>query len=446
MGYNALDGSASPGKRMLEPFSPKQLEFIVNAHGKWNMAHGSVRCGKTVCATFLFMLWADECPDSQIYIVGHTFDTAYRNIVRLLMESEVLKIWRPFLTWSGKKLHFVDSQGRSKVITVLGAKDEGAIGNFQGDTHSLTMCDEITLYPESIIDMIDSRLSMSHSKAIATMNPTHPTHKVKQWIDKGLNGDANYYSLHFTLDDNPYVPDDYKQRLRDSSSGVFYKRNYLGLWCLAEGAIFDFFDKKIHVVTRAPVAAEYYIAGIDYGTSNAFACVLIGVSTGKYTQSGKQLWVEDEYYWNPAKTHRQKVNSELADDVQKFLEPYGVKQLYIDPSAEAFQLELSRRGMHPVHANNDVFNGIQKLATELRNGVVVIKQQCTNLIREIESYVWDKKASEKGEDKPVKKDDHAVDALRYAIASHKVNIYDPYKQTEMQREWNMNKYNVTRNN
>jgi len=214
---------------MIDPFSPKQIEFIINAKAKWNLAHGSVRCGKTVCATFLFMMLADECPDSQIYIVGHTFDTAYRNIIRLLMESETLKVWRPFLTWSGKKLHFVDSQGRSKVITVLGAKDEGAIGNFQGDTHSLTMCDEITLYPESIIDMIDSRLSLPHSKAIATMNPTFPTHKVKQWIDKGLEGDANYYSLHFTLDDNPYVPDDYKLRLRDSSSGVFYKRNYLGL-------------------------------------------------------------------------------------------------------------------------------------------------------------------------------------------------------------------------
>ena len=200
---------------MTDPLSPKQVQYVKNANAKWNMAHGSVRCGKTVGTVFRFLTDCISCPDSKIYIVGHTFDTAYRNVVRLIMESEELSLFRPFCAWSGKKLYF-----RDKVITVLGAKDEGAIGNFQGDTHSLTYCDEITLYPESIIDMIDTRLSCVHSKAHATMNPAQPTHKVKGWIDRADAGDKNYYSLHFTLDDNPYVPTDYKQRIRDSLSGV----------------------------------------------------------------------------------------------------------------------------------------------------------------------------------------------------------------------------------
>jgi hypothetical protein len=213
---------------MHEPFSKKQLEFIDKSTAKWNLAYGSVRSGKTVVNTFRFMQAATECPDSKIYIVGHTFDTAYRNVIRLIMESKELSIFRPFCTWSGKKLYFMD-----KVITVLGAKDEGAIGNFQGDTHSLTYCDEITLYPESIIDMIDTRLSQPHSMGFATMNPSYPKHKVNQWIEKGKAGDPNYYSLHFRLEDNPYVDDEYKMRIKNSLSGVFYKRNYLGMWCLA---------------------------------------------------------------------------------------------------------------------------------------------------------------------------------------------------------------------
>ncbi|HKX20468.1 MAG TPA: hypothetical protein VJM74_02230, partial [Nitrososphaeraceae archaeon] len=142
---------------MSDPLSPKQIEFIGNSNKKWNLAHGSVRSGKTVGTLFRFMHAVDRCPDSKIYIVGRTFDTAYRNIVRLLMESDELSIFRPSCSWSGKKLHYKD-----KTITILGAKDEGAIGNFQGDTHSLTYCDEMTLYPESIIDMIDTRLSKPH--------------------------------------------------------------------------------------------------------------------------------------------------------------------------------------------------------------------------------------------------------------------------------------------
>jgi PBSX family phage terminase large subunit len=405
-----------------DAFSPKQLEFIKCCTKKWNLAHGSVRTGKTVCTVFAFMHAVYNCPDSQIYIVGHTFDTAYRNVVRMLMESPEMAIFRPFCTWSGKKLYF-----RDKVITVLGAKDEGAIGNFQGLTISLVYCDEMTLYPESIIDMIDSRLSLPHSRGFAAMNPSHPKHKVKQWIDRSTQGDPNYYSLHFTLKDTPYVDEDYKNRIRDSSTGIFHKRNYLGLWCLAEGAIFDFFDPKIYVKSKPPAAAEYWVAGIDYGASNPFACLLIGVSTGKYTQTGKVMWVEKEYYWDHKKKERQKTNSELAEDVQEFLQDYDVKQIYIDPSAASFKTELRKRGMHTVDANNDVENGIFTMTSEMRRGALLICAGCKNLIREVESYVWDSKSAEKGYDEPMKRDDHAIDALRYVVASHKIVTYDPYK-------------------
>lgn len=401
-------------------FSPRQLEYIKNATAKWNIAHGPVRSGKTVGSIFRFLTDAIACPDSAIYIVGHTFDTAYRNVVRKIMESQEFEMFRPFCTWSGKKLYF-----RDKVITVLGAKDEGAIGNFQGDTHSLTYCDEITLYPESIIDMIDTRLSCAHSKAHATCNPSFPTHKVKEWIDKAKEGDKNYYEIQITLDDNPYVPEDYKNRIRNSLSGVFYKRNYLGLWCLAEGAIFDFFDRKLHCTTKPP-AAEYYIAGIDYGASNPFACLLIGVSTGRYTQTGKHLWVEDEYYWDPKARERGKTNSEFAQDVQAFLSDYNVRNIYIDPSAAAFKREMQRLQMPTIDANNEVLDGITMVTSEMRKGNLTVRPNCKNLIKEIESYVWDKKASERGDDKPIKSGDHAVDALRYAIATHKVAVYNPY--------------------
>jgi len=424
----------------MQPLAPKQLEFILKANAKWNLAHGSVRCGKTVGSTFAFMHHVHKCPDSQIFMVGHSSETIYQNVIRLILESEQLSIFRPFCTWfAGKRqLKYMD-----KTICCLGAKDEGAIGQFQGKTMSLVLCDEMTLYPESIIDMIDTRLSMPHSKGFATMNPAHPTHKLKQWIDKAEEGDKNYYALHFTLDDNPFVDDEYKRRIRDSTSGVFYKRNYLGLWCLAEGAIFDFFDRAVHVVNKPPATAEYWIAGIDYGVSNAFACVLIGVHTGIQNQTGKRLWVEKEYYWDCKKTHRQKINSEFADDIQNFLEPYGVRNIYIDPSALAMKLELQRRGMHVIAADNDVYNGIQIMTTEMGKGNLYVCKDCPNLIKEIEGYVWDSKKSAQGDDAPVKKGDHAIDALRYCMATHKVATYQPYK-TNNSNEYIANRFHPGR--
>ena len=424
---------------MQNPLSEKQLEFIVNSTRHWNLAHGAVSTGKTVCTLFRFMQAVNDCPDSQIFMVGHSSDTIYQNAIRLLLEADELSLFRPFCTWfSGKRqLKF-----RDKTIQTLGAKDEGAIGKFQGLSASLMYCDEMTLYPEVIIDMIDTRLRKPHSMGFAAMNPSHPNHKCKQWIDKAVEGDKNYYQLHFVLDDNPFIPEDYKERVRNSASGLFYKRNVLGLWVMAQGAIFDFFDKKIHVVKKPPRAADYWIAGIDYGASNPFCCLLIVVCTGQHTQTGKQLWVEKEFYWDHMKK-RPKVNSELADDVCEFLEPYAVRNIYMDPSAESFQRELERRGRHVTHANNDVANGIQKMCDDVRNGICVICDECTNLIKEIEGYVWDPREAKKGYDEPLKENDHAIDALRYALMTHKVSSYDDVKQKHNPQQYYQNRFQPT---
>jgi PBSX family phage terminase large subunit len=420
---------------MRPPLAPKQLEFIANSTAKWNFAHGSVRSGKTIGTLFRFMQAVNDCPDSDIYMIGHTSKTIYRNVIKLLFEDPTLMVFRPFCSWSGGNKN--ELTFRDKKIHALGAKDEGAVGLIQGLTASLVYCDEMTLYPQSVIEMINSRLSRSHSMGFAAMNPSHPSHIIKQWIDLGLAGDKNYYSLHFNVEDNPFLDADYINMLRNSSSGIFYKRNYLGQWCLASGSIFDFFDRSVYVKPRPPKNAEYWIAGCDVGVTNNFACVLIGVSTGKYDQAGVCRWVEDEYVWDSVKQERQKTMSEYADAVQKFIEPYNVKQLYIDPSAAAFKVELRKRGISCVDANNDVVEGINFTTSEMKKGNLFVCQNCPNTIREIESYVWDPKKAEKGEDAPLKKDDHCLDAMRYAVYTHKVASYDYQEHNKRQQDyWN----------
>ena len=413
--------------------SKKQLEFVLKSTARWNIAHGSVSSGKTVGSIFRFMQAVDNCPDSQIWMIGHTSSTIYDNVVRLILEPKTnaedpLRFFRPYCTWKkgDRELIYKD-----KTISTVGAKDSGAIGAIQGKTMSLAYCDEMTLYPDSIIDMIDTRLRNPHSQGFATMNPSYPTHKIKGWIDKAIEGDRNYYQLHFTLEDNPYLDESYKSRIKNSLSGVFYKRNYLGEWCLAEGSIFDFFDRSIYVVPRPPRAADYWVVGIDYGTNNAFAAVLIGVNCGKYTQTKPMLWVEKEYYWDSKKTQRQKTSSEFAEDIKKWLEPYSIKSIYVDPSAAHFKLDLQRMGMHPVNADNDVSNGIVKMTSDMKAGRLFICSECVNLIREIEGYVWHPKCKEKGEDEPLKQNDHAIDALRYAVLTHKPASFD---QEEYKRQ------------
>jgi len=62
-----------------------------------------------------------------------------------------------------------------------------------------------------------------------------------------------------------------------------------------------------------------------------------------------------------------------------------------------------------------VLDGIRLVSTLLAAGKLKVHRSCQALITELPAYVWDDQAALKGEDKPVKIDDHGVDALRYGI-------------------------------
>ena len=90
--------------------------------------------------------------------------------------------------------------------------------------------------------------------------------------------------------------------------------------------------------------------------------------------------------------------------------------IIVDPSAASFIQELRSRGWVVKPADNEVLDGIRKLSTMYARGAVKInRNQCKGLIAENQSYVWDDKAAERGEEKPVKQQDHGPDALRYRI-------------------------------
>lgn len=381
--------------------SDKQKKFIYESTAKINIAHGSVRSGKTHASLIRFIELVQQSPDNKIIMIGNSFGAIRENAVKFLTDDML----RGYSIWKGNKLIIGD-----KEIRVIGAHDEGSVRAIQGNTHSLAYVDELTTIPYNFVDMLTTRLSAPWSKMIATCNPNSPVHPVKtNLIDCG---DPEYcYSLHFNIDDNPGLSEKSKEDLKTKYSGLFYKRYILGEWVAAEGAIYADFSRQSHVVERAPHFADNYFCGVDYGIHNAFAAVLIGQSN---THS-PHMWVEKEFYWDSKKTYRQKLNSELADDLQNFLEGYNVRGLYLDPSASSFEIELKRRGMRVLQAENDVYAGITFVANLISNHELKVVSSCTNLIGEIEQYVWDAKRAERGDEAPVKHNDHACDALRYAL-------------------------------
>ena len=62
-----------------------------------------------------------------------------------------------------------------------------------------------------------------------------------------------------------------------------------------------------------------------------------------------------------------------------------------------------------------MLDGIRAVATLLAQKNIMINRSCVGLKAEMQSYAWDEKAAERGEEKPVKQMDHGLDALRYFV-------------------------------
>lgn len=386
------------------PLSDKQLVSYVESNARLNIWEGSVRSGKSYISIIRFVKELREGAPGHAMIIGPTRDSIQRNILVPMCDFLHIPIPTP-------KTMQMNLFGR--IIYFVGANDERAQRKIQGSTLAIAYVDEMSLIPYGFIKMLQSRLSISGARLFATTNPDNPFHWLKTEFFENESLDLIRWS--FRIEDNPSLDEAYVTALKNEYSGLWYKRYIEGQWVLAEGTVYDFFDESDHVISYPSKRGEYYIVGVDYGTTNPTAFVLIGYNPNHYPN----IWLEREYFYDSRKEGRQKTDTEYAEDLKAFVSGCNVQAIYLDPSAASFRAELIHQGIHDVmDADNDVINGIRFVSQLLSNGTFKICAKCSNIIREFGTYVWDTKASEKGEDKPLKKHDHGLDALRYGLYTH----------------------------
>lgn len=385
-------------------FSPKQIKSYKESNARINIWEGAVRSGKTFISLWRFVKELMHGPEGEYALICKTYDAFKRNTFPQLVHM----IGGDAKHYSGKREMHV----YGKVVHIIGADDERAESKIRGPTFAGAYVDEATIIPESVFKMLISRCAMGGAKIFATTNPDSPYH----WLKRDyLENNPDVKSWAFRLDDNPELPERDKEYLRTQYRGLWYQRFIEGQWVQAEGAIYDFFDTKLHCIDYAPNLAKYYIVGVDYGTTNPCAFTLVGYNRDKFPN----VWVEDEYYYDSKAHQRQKTDSEYASDLKKFIQDRAIKAIYIDPSAASFKIECQRQGINNLYdAENEVIDGIRKVGDLLNNGTLKICRKCDNLIKEFQSYVWDSKSLLTGVDKPKKENDHALDSLRYAIYTH----------------------------
>ena len=397
------------------PGSKKQLEFWANCNHRWNVKTGATRSGKTYMDYFLIprRLTAGAGKEGLNVILGNTRETVRRNIL-LPMQN----------IYGEHRISGIHSDNSCDMfgekVFILGADNVGHVDKIRGMSIKYCYGDEVTTWSESLFDMLKSRLDKEYSVFDGTCNPDGPTH----WFKRFLESEADIFQQHYTIFDNPFLPDEVVRNICLEYEGtVYYDRYVLGKWALAEGLIYPMYKDTLYTENPLKGAenAKYdgVCVSIDYGTQNAFAALL--------WQRYRGVWYATTgYYYSGRDTGAQKTDSEYIVDMEAFLSEqiteYERKKaggiadkikVIIDPSAASFIAALKRTGWAKVRpADNAVLDGIRETAVAMKTGRIKVNAAIKEWQEEMAGYIWDEKSTE---EKPVKEKDHYADATRYFV-------------------------------
>lgn len=393
-----------------KPFSKQQKKLLYwwEEGSKYKdydivIADGSIRSGKTIAMICSFLRWSQSRFNGEDFIIaGKSIGALKRNVIKPM--QQILDAWDWKYSYNRSENYIVIG---NNTYYLFGANNEASQDVLQGLTAAGALADEVALFPQSFVDQMIGRCSVDGAKIFMNCNPEGPYHYIKtEFIDKAK--EKLIYYLHFTMDDNLSLSERVKERYRRMFSGVFFQRYILGLWVMAEGIIYDMFNKDKHVVKTEDRPYTQYYVSIDYGIQNPTVFGLWGFFNGK-------LYKIKEYHYSGREETRQKTDTEYADDLEKFIQNLPIKAIIVDPSAASFIAELRKRGLRVRQANNEVIDGIRNVATALNEGMILYNDCCIETFKEFNSYVWDEKAAERGIDKPLEKNDHHMDADRYFV-------------------------------
>ena len=385
-------------------YTKRQLEVL---NYIWNHdwficgLHGAKRAGKTVVNNDTFVTElsrvrkiADRLGvDEPIYILAGTSSTAIQNNV--LQELYNKYGFEPKYDKHGS---FVFCG--VKVVQVYTGSISG-LKRARGFTAFGAYVNEASLANELVFKEIISRCSGEGARIVWDSNPDNPNH----WLNRDYIGknDGKIIDFSFKLDDNTFLSKRYIDSIKVATpKGKFYDRDILGLWTVAEGAIYADYDSKIHVVDELPEMKRYF-AGIDWGYSHYGSIVIVseGVDGNFYLVDGIATQFKEIDWW--------------VEQARKLTDIYGNIPFYADSARPEHVARFDNEGFDISNANKSVIAGIELIAKLFKEQKLYVKRGFVpRFFDEIYQYRWKENSTR---DEPLKEFDDVLDSVRYAIYS-----------------------------
>ena len=375
----------------------KQFEYMGDMT-RHLMIMGSAGSGKTIFACTKVILYALEYPNARIGVFRQTLpslrETAWREIIELLEKYNI--------EYKENKSNGLVTLSNGSTISFTPVDDEKKLRSLNLDFVYIEQCEEIT--EEAFIEL-DLRIRNEVSKKyggqmLIVVQPSNKSHWLYRLFYQEKANDDDYKKVHFSYLENPFLPVE-QAKVYEGLKETNYER-YLthtkGEWISSSKQIFTSnwevgFDRTFF---------NYYVGGVDFGWNNPACFLLCGV-------------YDDEFYILGEVYRAEMKTSEFLSRIHELLDMHDlmlsdIDAVYCDSADPEKIQEFCDYGLNSYPSVKDV---TAKIDTT-RSTRIHIDPSCVNLIRELPQYEWKKNKDGELLEEPVKKNDHAVDALCYA--------------------------------
>ena len=176
-----------------------------------------------------------------------------------------------------------------------------------------------------------------------------------------------------------------------------------GDWGVAEGLVYNKFEVIDFDWFKKYKATQLKVHGIDYGFTHDPTALISAV----VDLDNKEIWIYDEHY----------ERGMLTDDIYKMLVAKELKLAEIKSENDMRMIaELKIKGIKKIIPASKGPNSIMPGIQYVQGFKIYVHPSCENVIEELNTYVFDQDDEGNWLNKPIDKNNHAMDALRYALS------------------------------
>lgn len=425
-----------------QPFGSRHKAYIRKGLDcKMSVAEGSVRAGKTIDNCILASAYLETCEDIVHLASGSTIANAKLNIgycngfgLECLFKGRCR--WGKF---KDNEALFIKTKTGEKVVIFAGGGKADSYKKILGNSYGLWIATEINEHydcdnsKESFVKVAMARqIASKEPKILWDLNPCSPNHKIyKDYIDKYQQQEflGGYNYGHFTIADNLSISEERKQEIisQYGVDTIWYKRDILGMRCVAEGLIYKDFAENTskYLVDESQIrkmAITHINIGVDFGgngSANTFVCTgfTIGLKEVVVLESEKI-----DGYQTP-----DKLSQKFVDFVNKCYNTYCKGGNTYCDSAEQILIAGLRSAVYRNNVPTNILNArknpinerINLVSKLMATGRFKVHRKAESVIVALSQAVWNSKEGHEDERLDNGTSDiDTLDAMEYSIEPH----------------------------